>query len=93
MIIVCLAAMAVALVHVRRAEIIARHQAHQLELKQVDQRRRMQDQQLTLSEMTSPAEVRKRVEDMSLGMVDKGIEAAEAKPKNRAAPPARSGHD
>jgi hypothetical protein len=81
MVIVALAAMAVGLVHVRRAEVIACHEAQQLQLRQMKLRRRLWDQQIALSYLTAPSEVRRRSEEMCLGLVEKDRSAASAKDK------------
>ena len=92
MIIIALAAMAVSLVHIRRAEVVARHESQQLQLQQVKLRRQLWNQQIALGYLTTPAEVRKRSEEMSLGLVEQNgtvaktaAKAAPAAPK--AAPP------
>ena len=87
MVIVSLAAIAVALVHIRRAEITARHEIQSLQLKQVDQRRRMWDQQIRLSQLTAPAQVRKRVDEMSLDLVEREAPTATVVPKKKTTPP------
>lgn len=71
MIILSLAVMAVGLVHLRRAELIARHEAQWLQLEQVKLRRQLWDQQMTLSTLVAPAEVRRRSEEMCLDLVEK----------------------
>jgi hypothetical protein len=80
-VIVALAAMAVSLVHIRRAEVIARHEAQRFQLQEMKLRRRLWDQQITLSYLTTPAEVRRRSEEMCLGLVEKDRSALNAKDK------------
>ncbi len=90
-VIVTLAAMAVGLVHIRRAELIARHESQQFQLRQVTLRRRLWDQQIALSYLTAPAEVRRRSEELCLGLVEKDRSAMKATDKahNRSAPTKR----
>jgi len=70
-IIVSLTAIAVALVQMRRAELIARHEIQKLQTNEVALRRQLWDQQVQLGRLTSPEVVRRRVEDMALPLVDK----------------------
>lgn len=70
-VILSLAVMAVGLVHLRRAELIARHESQQLQLQQVKLRRQLWDQQINLSYLAAPAEVRRRSEEMCLDLVDR----------------------
>jgi len=70
-VILSLAGVAVGLVHLRRAELIARHESQQLQLQQVTLRRQLWDQQIHLSYLAAPAEVRRRSEEMCLDLVDK----------------------
>jgi hypothetical protein len=69
LVILLLAGMAVALVHVRRAEVSTRHEIQRLRMRQVTLRRKLWDQQIRVGELTSPREVRKRVEQMKLKLV------------------------
>lgn len=69
LVILLLAAIAVALVHTRRGEIIARHEIQRLRMRQVKLRRQLWDQQIRLGLLTSPEKVRQRVEEMRLGLV------------------------
>jgi hypothetical protein len=89
MIIIALTAMAVSVVHIRRAEVVARHESQQFQLQQVKLRRQLWDQQITLSYLTTPAEVRRRSDEMSLGLVEKnGTVAKTAAKANPGAPKA-----
>ncbi|MGA2266054.1 MAG: hypothetical protein ABSH10_06440 [Phycisphaerae bacterium] len=92
MIIIALAAMAVGLVHIRHAEVVARHDSQEYQLQQVKLRRQLWDQQIALSYLTTPAEVRKRSEEMSLGLVEKNGTvakmASKANPTTHKAAPA-----
>jgi len=75
LVILLLAGIAVALVHIRRAEIIARHEIQQLRMRQVKLRRQLWDQQIRLGLLTTPEKVRRRVEDMQLDLVRGPAEA------------------
>jgi cell division protein FtsL len=90
MVIVSLAAIAVSLVHIRRAEITARHDIQSLQLRQVEQRRRMWDQQVRLGQLTAPAQIRKRAEEMSLGLVQREEQSTATAPKRK---PVRRGNN
>jgi len=74
-VIIILAAMAVAQVHMRRCEMIARHQTEQLLLERRQIRRTLWDQQIALSRLTNPQEVCRRGEEMSLGLVERNRSA------------------
>ena len=78
MLILALAVVAVGLVHLRRAELIARHDAQRLQLEQVKLRRLLWDQQITLSYLAAPAEVRRRSEEMCLDLVKQDRSAMNA---------------
>jgi hypothetical protein len=69
-VIIALAAMAVTLVHVRRAEITARHQIEQLNLQRRQLRRTLWDQQIALGRLTNPQAVKDRGGEMGLGLVE-----------------------
>jgi len=66
LIIVSLAATAVGLVHLRRAETSAAHEIQAQRAAQVELRRRLWDQQVELGWLTAPHEVRRRADEMSL---------------------------
>ncbi|HOD81647.1 MAG: hypothetical protein BWX88_01871 [Planctomycetes bacterium ADurb.Bin126] len=70
-IIIALAAIAVALVQVRREEMVARHRLQTLRAAQVKIRRALWEQQVRLGELTAPRAVRHRAAEMALGLVDK----------------------
>lgn len=72
LVILLLTGMAVALVHIRRAEVSTRHEIQRLRMRQVALRRKLWDQQIHVSVLTSPQEVRKRVERMKLKLVRPG---------------------
>lgn len=76
LIIALLTAIAVGLVHVRRAEIGARHEAQRLQLRQVRLRRQLWAQQGRLGRLTAPRRVRQRVRDMGLEMAEGARPAA-----------------
>jgi hypothetical protein len=61
LIILGLTAIAVGLVHIRRAELGAQHEIQRLQLQQVQRRRRLWDQQITLSRLTAPGQLRRQV--------------------------------
>jgi len=60
LIIVALGAIAVALVHIRRAEMAVRYDIQRLQARQVRLRRRIWDQQVTIGRLTGPEELRRR---------------------------------
>ena len=70
-IIIALAAIAVALVQIRRDEMIARHRLQTVRAAQVKIRRTLWEQQVRLGELTAPRVVRHRAAEMALGLVDK----------------------
>lgn len=78
MVIVSLTAIALGLIHLRRAELVARYQIQQIEDRQEQLRRRLQGQQVRLSRLVAPAEVRRRAEERSLGLVEKSQAACAA---------------
>lgn len=63
-IILALGAIAVGLVHLRRAEMVARYEVQQLQVTQVRLRRTLWDQQVRLSRLMTPAELRRRTETL-----------------------------
>lgn len=74
LVVAALAVIAVALVHIRRAEIAARHQTQQSRLRQVKLRRKLWDQQIRLGLLTTPEEVRRRAAQMRLELVRREAE-------------------
>lgn len=78
MVILALAVVAVGLVHLRRAELIVRHDAQRLQLEQVKVRRQLWGQQITLSYLAAPAEVRRRSDQMCLDLVERDRSAMNA---------------
>ena len=70
-VIIGLAAVAAGLVQIRRSEIRQRYEMRQLALDQIQLRRDLYDQQMQLSEMTSPQTVRAAVEVKALDLADR----------------------
>lgn len=71
LIILAMAAVTVAMVHVRREQIRARHQLQQLRLEQVQLRRKVCDQQAQVGILTAPKAVRQRVGELAVGLVER----------------------
>ena len=69
LIIVGLAAIAVALVHIRRAETSAHHEIEQLEIRQAALRRRFWPRQIQMERLKTPAEVDRRADQMALDLI------------------------
>ncbi len=67
-IILAMAAMATALVHLRRAETAARHDVQRLEAQQRDLRLQLGDQQIRFSRETAPGKVRDRLAELGVDM-------------------------
>ena len=67
-VIISLAAIALGLVHIRRAEMSVQYELQRVRTEQVELRRRLWDQQVRMGLLTAPDEVRRRAEDMSLGL-------------------------
>ena len=65
-VILILGATAVGLVHIRRTELSAQHEIQQLQATEIQLRRRLWDQQVHLSRLMSPVEVRRRALAMNL---------------------------
>jgi hypothetical protein len=61
-VILVLAGIAVALVHVRREEIAVRHEIQRLQIRRVALRRTLWEQQVRLGYLAAPEEVRRRAE-------------------------------
>ena len=70
-VVILLAAIAAGLVHLRRLEAQERYQSNRLDLQQVQLRRQLCDQQLRLSEATSPQRVRQVVQANGLNLADR----------------------
>ena len=70
-VIALLATIAVALVHVRRAEIGVRHEIQLLQIRQTDLRRDLSDQKIRLGRLSAPQNVQSLVDELSLDLMDK----------------------
>ena len=71
LVILTLAAVAVGIVHLRRAQTRANHQVHRLQLEQIQLRRRLYDQQAELGRLTTPQAVRRRAEKMDAALISR----------------------
>jgi len=71
-VIVILAAIAVGLVHVRRAETNAHHRIQRLQLHRASLRRTLWDQQVRLGYLTAPGRIRRRSQKMALNLTEEG---------------------
>jgi len=71
LLIVLLAAIAATLVHLRRGEIRARYEANRYRARQVVLQRDLLDQQVRLSELTSPGRIRRTAATMALGLAER----------------------
>ena len=71
LVVVALAAVVTGLVHIRRDVVRQRHEIRQLDREQVRLRRALWDQQVHLSELTSPHRVRQTVVEQSLDLADR----------------------
>jgi neutral trehalase len=67
-IIVALTAIAVGLVHIRRAEVTARYEAQRFRLRQAEIRRILWDQEVRLGDLTAPGELRRRASELSIDL-------------------------
>ncbi len=74
LIIVLLAGIAVAVVHIRRAEDASRHEIQRLRIRQVSLRRKLWDQQARMGRLAAPAELRRRADRMALHLDEPGAE-------------------
>lgn len=63
-----LAAVAVGMIYIRRAETRAHHEVYRLKLEQAHLRLRVYDQQAELGRLTAPKDVRQRAEKMDVGL-------------------------
>jgi hypothetical protein len=77
LVILTLAAVTVATVHLRRAETRARHQVYRLQIEQIHLRRRLYDQQAILGRLTAPRRVRQRVRQLDVRLTSR-LEAPQA---------------
>ena len=69
-VIVVLTTIALTLVHLRREKAQSRYEINCCMTRQIALRRKLWDQRLVLAAMTAPAEVRRRMSEMALGMTD-----------------------
>ena len=72
LIILMLAGIALAMVHIRRAEVLAQHEVMGLQDQQIRLRRTLNDQQVHLSRLGAPLEVRQRAKEMGISLMLKG---------------------
>ncbi|HOF18548.1 MAG TPA: hypothetical protein PK082_06535 [Phycisphaerae bacterium] len=86
LIVVMLAGIAVAVVHIRRAEITARHEILRLQEQRGRLRREAFDQQVRISRLIAPGEVQKRVKELGIPLVGPGEKVEGKKIATRAAP-------
>ena len=66
LVIATLAAIAVGMVHLRRAQTRAHHQIHRLQMAQIRLRARLYDQQQRLGSLTAPKRVEERARRMDV---------------------------
>ena len=64
--ILILAGIAVSLVHIRRSEIVVRHEIQHLQMQRVSLRRKLWDQQVRIGYLTAPREIRRRMEQLTM---------------------------
>ncbi len=64
--ILILAGIAVSLVHIRRSEIVVRHEIQHLQMQRVSLRRTLWDQQVRIGYLTAPREIRRRMEQLTM---------------------------
>jgi len=72
LIIVALAAIAVGLVHLRREQTRVAYQTQRAQIRQVELRRRLCDQQVELGRLTNPQCVRRRASQLDIALTDQG---------------------
>jgi len=73
LVIAALAAIVVGQVQLRRVEDRSRHDVERLQLEQVRLRRVLYEQQAELGEQVVPREVRRRADDLAVGLVDRSL--------------------
>ena len=66
LVVIALAGIAVGLVHMRRVELTARHETRCLELQRIELDGELSRQATQLEQLTNPAEVRRRGQEMVL---------------------------
>ena len=67
---IALAAIAMALVSIRRQEAWVRHDIQRRQQRQMALRRRLWDQRVRIGQLVAPAEVRRRAQEMALDLMD-----------------------
>jgi len=72
LVIVALAAIAVTMVHVRREETRIRHAVQRFQIRQIELRRTLYDQQAELGLLTAPLCVQRRVEILDISLTERG---------------------
>ena len=65
-VIVSLAGIAAGLVSIRRAQVVVRYDTQMLRVRRLELRRQLWDQQVQLGRLTSPSQLRQRIQRMSL---------------------------
>jgi len=71
LLVISLAIVATALVHLRREEARVRYETYRCQARQVALRRELWDQQVLLGERTSPGRIRRTAEAMALGLAER----------------------
>ena len=89
LIIVCLTSIAVARVHLRRSQLLVRHDQQEQANRQIELRRALWDQQVRLGYQTAPDRIRQRAQEMALQRAAQA--PAPGAPATPAAKPAGSG--
>ena len=70
-VILAVAAIAVGLVHIRRMEVTVGHEIEELRTREVSLRRELWDRQVRAGQLSAPNEIRRRVDEMALDLIDK----------------------
>jgi hypothetical protein len=70
LVIMALAAIAVAVVHVHREDTRTQHAVQQLQIRQIELRRKLYDQQAELGHLTAPPLVRRRAEVLDIALTE-----------------------
>lgn len=71
-VIVCFAAIATGLVHLRHARTQLHNEVQKMQMHQIALSRELREQQARLGWLVSPAELRRRTRDLDLPLVEKG---------------------
>lgn len=88
-VIVCLAAIATGVVHMRHARRRLGNEVQTLQSRQIVLRRELWEQQIHLGWLVAPAELRRRTQEMDLPLVEKGRLPGETPPPAVGAGPRR----